>query len=56
MRPLAITRDLQIALAIYTIGVERSRRAYHREQDRAQAPLAVKRAYDQQRYRDRKKK
>lgn len=40
-----ITRDLQLALAIYTIGVERSRRAYHEHMasaERVQPPQALR--------------
>lgn len=38
VRPLTITRDLQLALAIYTIGVERSRRAYWADMAAVDAP------------------
>jgi len=29
MRPMPISRDLQIALHVYNVGVQRSRREYH---------------------------
>jgi len=29
MRSLPITRDLQIALHVYNVGIQRSRREYH---------------------------
>lgn len=52
-----LTRQQQIALAIYTAGVERSRRAYHMdptaEQQEMRLAKAARKAAAQQRYRDR---
>lgn len=47
---LTITRDLQLAIALYTIGVERSRRAYHRDQRIAEMSAAERDRVKQARY------
>jgi len=59
MRATPITRDVQIALAVWTAEVARARRAYYAEPTEHQQALArakaTRKAANQQKYRDKLK-